>query len=212
MIDYHYWTLFFTAAIALNISPGPDLVFILTKTVTQGKRVGVAATFGVCTGAFFHVIAASVGISLILTKSPFAFSTVQYIGAAYLLYLGFQAFRTSSTETDITCNRDRGREGPMEVFKQGVAIDILNPKVAVFFIAFLPQFVRDEHGSVSFQLFYLGTLIIAVSVIVETALVFFTYRIGKQLGGNSKFGAWSDRLVGVIFVGLAINLLIKTIH
>ncbi len=210
MIDYNYWALFFLAAIALNISPGPDLVFILTKTISQGKKVGLAASLGVCTGGFVHVLAASIGISLVLTTSAFAFSIVKFTGASYLLYLSFQAFRTSGTTGDIAYKRNKERETPMTVFKQGVAIDILNPKVAIFFMAFLPQFVRDEYGSVSFQLLYLGTLIIAVAIVVEFTFVFFTYRIGEQLKNNDFFSAWIDRLVGMIFVGLAIKLLIST--
>ena len=209
-MDYEFWAVFFVAALALNISPGPDLLFILTKTLAHGKRAGIFATLGVCTGAFFHVVAAAVGISLILTTSALAFSIVKCIGAAYLLYLGFQALRSSSDEGPLGCDRGQERETPLAVFRQGVAIDILNPKVAVFFMAFLPQFVRESHGPVPLQLLLLGTLIIAMGIVVEIAFVLSTCRLGDRLRESGLFSAWGDRLVGMVFVGLAIKLFVST--
>jgi threonine/homoserine/homoserine lactone efflux protein len=104
MTDPTYWLVFFTAALALNISPGPDLIYILSRTIAQGAKVGLASAAGVCTGAFVHVLAAAFGLSAILATSAFAFMVVKYVGAAYLIYLGIQALRSKGTKLDLSTN------------------------------------------------------------------------------------------------------------
>ena len=209
MSDFNFWVLFLTTAIALNIAPGPDLLYILTKTIRSGKKVGLASALGVCSGALFHVFAAFIGLSAILVSSALAFSVVKYVGAAYLLYLAYQAFKSSGFELNVDV-QVKEKETAFQAFKEGVLIDILNPKVAIFFMAFLPQFVRDDAGPVSFQLLYLGLMVIAVAIVVEAAYVLVADKISNRVRNSQRFSIWLDRTVGVIYAGLGIKLATST--
>lgn len=208
MSDFNFWILFLATAFALNVAPGPDLLYILTKTIRNGKKVGLASALGVCTGALFHVFAAAVGLSMILVSSTLAFGLVKYIGAAYLFYLAYQALQSSGFEFIVESSNQR--ETAFESFKQGIIIDILNPKVAIFFMAFLPQFVRENSGPVSFQLIYLGLLVIAVAIVVETAYVLVADKISERIRSSKRLSIWLDRAVGAMFVTLGIKLAIST--
>lgn len=213
MSDFSFWVLFLTTAIALNIAPGPDLLYILTKTIRSGKKVGLASALGVCSGALFHVFAASIGLSAILVSSALVFSVVKYVGAAYLLYLAYQAFKSSGFELNVddqVKEKEKEKETAFQAFKEGVLIDILNPKVAIFFMAFLPQFVRDDAGPVSFQLLYLGLMVIAVAIVVEAAYVLVADKISNRVRNSQRFSIWLDRTVGVIYAGLGIKLATST--
>ena len=211
MVDLTYWLVFFSAALALNLSPGPDLIYILSRSIAHGSRVGLASSAGVCTGAFVHVLAASVGLSAILTTSATAFTLVKYVGAVYLIYLGFKSLRsagaifgsTRDTETNVSLWR---------AFRQGVLIDVLNPKVAVFFIAFLPQFVRTGHGSEALQLVMLGTLVICVAIVVEACFVLSASQTTNFFRANPRASVWLDRILGSILIGLGIRLALSEQH
>lgn len=208
-MDTHFWLLFFSAVIAFNLSPGPDLIFILTKTISAGRKVGIAASLGVCVGALFHVVIAAVGLSAIIVSSALAFTVIKTIGAVYLLYLAYQAFRSSGTPLAVDAEANFTGSAST-AFKQGIMIDVLNPKVAIFFMAFLPQFVREGAGSTSWQLFYLGLLVILVAVVVELIYVLLIARFTEKLRNNRSFGLWLDRTVGVIFVALGLKLVISS--
>lgn len=205
MSDYSFWLLFFSTALALNIAPGPDLLYILTKTVANGKKVGVASALGVCTGALVHVFAAAVGLSAVLASSALAFTVVKYIGAGYLLYLAWQSFSSAGSLLNIE-SQTVPKETAMAAFKQGVMVDILNPKVAIFFMAFLPQFVREGYGEVPFQLMYLGLLIIVVAIIVEVIYVLAASILTQKLRSSQRFSLWLERFVGTVFVVLGVKL------
>lgn len=211
MSDLSFWLLFFSAVLALNISPGPDLIYILSNTFAHGKKVGIASAFGVCTGALFHVAAASLGLSAILVSSSFAFTIVKFIGVTYLLYLAYQSFRSAGSSLDINA-QVQPQKSSWTAFKQGLLVDILNPKVAIFFMAFLPQFVRDEavYGSVPVQLLYLGLLIIAMAIVVELLYILLATKLVNKLKKSKSMGAIIDRLVGTIFVALGIKLAISS--
>ena len=205
MNDISYWCVFFSAAFALNIAPGPDLLFVLSRTVAQGKKVGLASAAGVSTGALVHVAAAAFGLSALLATSAVAFSLVKYAGACYLLYLGISALRSGGTRFDMLGKSPKTLR-PWQAFRQGVFIDVLNPKVAIFFMAFLPQFVRPGHGSVSMQLLILGLLVIAVAVVVDASFVLAAARTTGYFRHHPKMSQWLDRLLGSIFIGLGIRL------
>ena len=209
MSDLNYWLLFLSAAFALNIAPGPDLLYILTKTMANGKKVGIASALGVCTGALFHVFLAAFGLSAIIASSAIAFTIVKVIGACYLLYLAYQSFRSAGTNLD-TSNITQTKESSSAAFKQGILIDILNPKVAIFFMAFLPQFIRNGHGSVPFQLLYLGLIIVAVAIIVEVSYVLVASKFTEKVKGSKKVSMWLDRVVGTVFLALGIKLATST--
>ncbi len=206
MFDYSltHWATFLTAAILLNLSPGPDMAFILGQTVKRGIQSGFSAMFGIWTGAFIHVIFAALGLSAILATSAIAFLAVKWIGAAYLVWLGIQALRSKGT--NLSVNGQISPKGLMEIFKQGVLVAVLNPKVAIFFLAFLPQFVELGAGPVSAQLFFHGILIIVVAGFVEPPLILIGGKLSAYFSKNTNVSCWMDRGLGVLFIGLGIKL------
>ncbi|TCR93041.1 LysE family translocator [Rhizobium sp. BK376] len=210
MFDYTlaHWVTFVSAAVLLNLSPGPDIAFILGHTIKSGIRSGFAALFGVWSGACIHVLMTAAGLSAILAASALAFSAVKWIGAAYLIWLGIQALRSTGDggwirETDQAPAKSR-------IYRQGILVSLLNPKVAIFFLAFLPQFVVEGAGPAWAQLLLHGSLIIAVAAFIEPPLVLLGGRLAGALPRNRKFGLWLDRGLGTLFVALGIRLAIST--
>ena len=206
IFDYSpsHWAAFFTAAALLNLSPGPDMAFILAQTARGGVRSGFAAMFGIWTGALVHVLGAALGLSALLATSAAAFSAVKWVGAIYLIWLGIQALRSRGAglaTKELGAGRDR-----QKIFRQGVLVATLNPKVAVFFLAFLPQFVEAGAGPVSAQLFLHGFLIIVVAAFVEPPLILLSGRITTYLDTNQTLSRWLDRGLGTLFIWLGIKL------
>ncbi len=209
MFDYSllHWTTFLAAAVLLNLSPGPDIAFILGQTARGGRRAGFAAMFGIWTGAFGHVLMAAAGLSAILATSALAFSVVKWAGAAYLIWLGIMALRSdggSFVSPDVIRSPDI-----LPIFRQGMFVAVLNPKVAVFFLAFLPQFVVVGAGAVWAQLFLHGSLIIVVAGFIEPPLVIAGEKLTSMLRNNTRLGLWLDRSLGGIFVTLGIRLALE---
>ncbi|MFD2190831.1 LysE family translocator [Pistricoccus aurantiacus] len=206
MFDYTllHWATFGSAAILLNLSPGPDMAFILGQTATGGQRAGFAAMFGVWTGAFLHVLMAAAGLSAILAASAVAFSVVKWIGAAYLIWLGIKMLTSASGA--LAAESLSSPQAFWKTFRQGVLVSALNPKVAIFFLAFLPQFVVAGAGPMSAQLFLHGALIIAIAALIEPSLVIAGARLAAALRHNRRLATWLDRGLGGLFIGLGIRL------
>lgn len=205
MYELQHWLLFFSAALAINISPGPDAVYIVSNTIAHGRRIGFASSFGVCAGALVHVFAAAFGISAILVTSATAFTVVKWAGAAYLIYLGIKTL-TSAGQSFVAKSDKSPHPSFFRAFRRGMMIDILNPKVAIFFMAFLPQFVNPALGSVPAQLVLLGILVIGVAIMVESVYVLGSSSLTAALGRNPTIGRWLDRLLGGVLVGLGLRL------
>lgn len=207
MFDYSlaHWLAFFTAAILLTLSPGPDIAFILAQTAKRGRQVGFQAMYGIWTGAFFHVFLAAFGLSAILSTSATAFTFVKFAGAGYLIWLGVQSFRSrsllSETQTPINARNN--------VFLQGMLVAALNPKTAIFFLSFLPQFVVSGAGPVSAQLFLHGSLVIAVAVFIEPPIILAGVKLTDKFNNNRQVGVWLDRGLGTLFIGLGLRLLLE---
>ncbi len=207
LFDYSllHWATFFSAAFLLNLAPGPDIAFILGRTVAGGRRAGFAAMFGIWSGAFIHVLAAAAGLSAILATSALAFSLVKWLGAAYLIWLGIQALRAGGGHFV-----KESAAGPQEaagaIFRQGMLVAVLNPKVAIFFLAFLPQFVVPGAGPVAAQLFLHGLLIIAVAALVEPLLVLAADGLTRKLRQSPRFGLWLERVLGGLLIALGVKL------
>lgn len=206
MFDYSltHWATFLTAAVLLNLSPGPDMAFILGQTAKRGVKSGFAAMFGIWTGAFIHVIFAALGLSAILATSAMAFSIVKWLGAAYLVFLGIQALCSKGSRMSI--DGQSAPKRPMQIYKQGMLVAVLNPKVAVFFLAFLPQFVEAGAGPVSAQLFLHGSLIIAVAALIEPPLIIIGGKLTGYFNRNVRVSRWMDRGLGALFVWLGFKL------
>lgn len=213
MFDYTllHWTTFFSAALVLNLAPGPDFAFILGQTFRGGRRAGFVAMFGIWTGAMVHVLMAALGLSAILMTSATAFAIVKWVGAAYLLWLGVSALRAKSA----SFLPDQTEKGPnfkgpsfraATIFRQGMLTNILNPKVALFFLAFLPQFVVEGAGPISAQLFLHGILIICIAAFIEPPLILMADRLGQSLRRSKRLALWMERSVGAIFIALGLRL------
>ncbi len=209
MFDYSlvHWTAFLSAAVLLNLSPGPDMAFILGQTARGGTRSGFAAMFGIWTGAFGHVVMAATGLSVILATSAIAFSFVKWAGAAYLIWLGIKALRSDGAS--FMADDARRDASFLSIYKQGALVGLLNPKVAIFFLAFLPQFVVEGAGPVPAQLFLHGFLIIAVAGLVEPPLVLAGGKLVSRLRGNQRIGLWMERTLGTVLVTLGIGLALE---
>lgn len=173
--------LFAASAVALVLIPGPNLVFIITRSIEAGRSAGLASMVGVETATLVHVTAAAVGLSALLASSAVAFETVRWAGVAYLVYLGVRALR--SDEGD----EARSPAGLRRSFVQGVLVNLLNPKVAVFFLAFLPQFVDPDQGSAGVQVLVLGAVFMVIASLLDLVYVFAAGLIGQRLRGGRRF-------------------------
>ncbi|MBX5157343.1 LysE family translocator [Rhizobium sp. NZLR8] len=210
MFDYSlaHWFAFLSAAVLLNLSPGPDIAFILGHTMKSGKRAGFSALFGVWSGACLHVLMAALGLSAVLAASAVAFSAVKWIGAAYLVWLGIQALRAGGGNGLI---KTAGEKMPAaRIYRQGILVSLLNPKVAIFFLAFLPQFVVEGAGPAWAQLMLHGGLIIVVAAFIEPPLVLLGGRLADALRHNQKIGLWLDRGLGALFLALGVRLALSS--
>ncbi len=201
-----YW-IFLLATFVVNISPGPSLFFIFSNTIAHGRKIGIASSLGVCTGSVFHIAAVAIGLSAILAASTILYTIVKYLGALYLICLGIVSFKNSATKFE-NPKCDIVRIAPLKAFKQGVLVDILNPKIAIFFMAFLPQFVRHEYGYISVQVVLLGSVVILVGIVVEVIFVLSVEKIATFFKRKNKYPLWIDKILGFTLIGLGAKLAI----
>lgn len=186
--------LFAVAAAALVAIPGPNLIYIATRSLSQGQRAGFASALGVEAGTLVHVAAAAAGLSALIASSATAFTVVKYAGAAYLVFLGVRALRTRST-TELAAD---GAAPPLSrAFAEGVLVNVLNPKVALFFLAFLPQFIDPARGSAALQTLVLGAVFFAVAFVLDVLYVLAAGAVGRKLKG-----ARTHTVAGVIYLAL----------
>ncbi len=184
------------AAYLLAVIPGPAVIYIVNRSVAQGRRAGALSALGIASGGLVHVAAATLGISALLAASAVAFSVVKYAGAAYLVYLGVKALRDGGIIEGATVEEASGRR----VFGQGVMVNVLNPKTAIFFLSFLPQFVRPEMGPVTGQMLVLGLVFIVVALTSDLIYALASARIRSTLAarpGVRRAGRWVS--AGVLF-------------
>jgi len=210
------YTPFLIAALLLNISPGPDMAYIVGQTAVHGRKIGLFSSLGVISGAFVHVLAATFGLSAILATSALAFAIVKWIGVAYLVWLGIGALRSSFAKSESDAQSDEPAAPistkPMTAFgawRQGVMIDVLNPKVAIFFMAFLPQFIDPTRGNGAVQFLVLGLMVLLIAFVVEGMLVLAVASAAGRIKGSRKLGAWLNRALGGMFIALGIRLAIS---
>lgn len=194
---------FMAVSTLLSLAPGPDNLFVLTQSAMYGKKPGILVTLGLCTGLTVHTTAVALGIAAIFQTSVMAFSVLKTAGAIYLAYLAWQAFRASAgvRDTSIATCQSSGA-----LYRRGIIMNITNPKVSIFFLAFLPQFTSPEHGSIVFQLFLLGGLFICVALIIFCAIAVLAGSLGRWLNQSPKAQIYLNRIAGMIFLGLALKL------
>ncbi len=196
--------LFVTASLAVIVAPGPDNIYVLTCGVARGREVALASAWGMCSGLLLHTTLAALGLSAILAQSAMAFSVVRYAGAAYLIYLGVRAFVSKeefapSTEEAPTA-RHRG------YFVRGLTMNLFNPKVAVFFLAFLPQFASPTSEGAALRLLALGLIFAILSVLVFSAIALTSGILGDRLSENPRYASILTWLTGCVLVGLGVRL------
>jgi threonine/homoserine/homoserine lactone efflux protein len=196
--------LFVVASLAVIVAPGPDNIYVLTRGVTQGRRVALASAWGMCSGLLFHTTLAAVGLSAILARSALAFSTIKYAGAAYLIYLGVRALLSKEEFSSPREEAPAARLGSF--FLRGMTMNLLNPKVAVFFLAFLPQFASPATGGTALRLSTLGLVFTLLSLIVFSAIALFSGILGDRLSRNPRFADALRWLTGCVLVGLGVRL------
>ena len=201
--DPTHWMLFFGAALLLNLAPGPDLAFILGHTVRSGRRHGLAAMFGIWTGVLGHISLAALGLSALIAASASAFAAMKWLGVAYLFWLGLKALRAGGGFAALTAARE---DSLKRVFTQGMLVNLLNPKVAIFFLAFLPQFVVMGMGPVWLQILIHGVLVIAIAGLIEPPLVLFASRVTAKFRADARIGLWLDRALGGTLIALGLGL------
>ena len=201
-MDVSTLALFCAAALALAVVPGPAVLYIVARSVDQGRLAGVVSALGICVGGLVHVLAATIGLSSLLASSATAFTIVKYLGAAYLVFLGIRRLLTNETlENDfIRIPRSRRR-----LFVDGVAVNVLNPKTALFFIAFLPQFVDPDAGAVTLQIFALGLVFVVIALSSDTLWALAAGTAGVWLRRNRWYLGVKRWVTGIVFVGLGVS-------
>jgi threonine/homoserine/homoserine lactone efflux protein len=198
--------LFLAASIAITVAPGPDNLQVLARGISQGRAAGLVAALGFAAGISFHTTLAALGVAALLKSSPMAFEAVKLAGAAYLVWIGIKAIRSKG----LSSAHERPSQPLAVVFRQSVIGNLLNPKVTLFFIVFLPQFVNPHGGqSVMLQMFELGGVFMLQTVAVFSVFGVAAGMIGAYLKRRPKVGVWLDRLAGATFIGLGIRVAFK---
>ena len=204
----NYWG-FIAAGILLNIIPGSDSMYIITRSISQGQKAGIYSVLGIISGILIHTLLAALGLSVLLANSPTAFTLVKYIGASYLCYLGFKML-TSKQDALLTASLTENRLTKVldyqKIYKQGMLTNTLNPKVALFFLAFFPQFVDPSYAHSTLSFLILGLTFAMTSVIWCLCLALLASRFSQKLRENPTIESVLNKISGVVFIGLGIKL------
>jgi len=194
---------FLAAALLLALAPGPDNIFVLTQSALNGRKAGLSVTLGLCTGLIGHTLAVALGVAVVFQKSALAFSLLKSAGALYLAWLAFQSFRagTSKIQDDKPYTLS-----PLKLYGRGIVMNITNPKVSIFFLAFLPQFADPARGSVSLQILSLGGIFMGATFLVFSAAALLAGFIGERLSASPGAQILLNRIAGTVFLGLAAKL------
>jgi threonine/homoserine/homoserine lactone efflux protein len=206
MIDAGSLITYAAVVLGLFLIPGPAVLLVLARSMSGGRRVGVATRLGIACGDLLHTAMATFGLSAVLMTSALAFSIVKYAGAAYLILLGLRAFLEKSRDLDLPSAR---AVDPPRAFAQAILAELLNPKTALFFLAFLPQFVRPEHGSIVAQFSILGLVFVVMSAAYTSSLALAAGQASGWLKRHRGIGRWQGRVVGTIYVALGVRLALE---
>jgi threonine/homoserine/homoserine lactone efflux protein len=197
---------FLGASLLITLSPGPDNLLVLSIGASRGRKLGIAFGLGCGLGCLSHTILAALGISALIAASPLAFMGLKLAGGAYLIYLGWQALRSRG---GLNVQQGQGTQTTAwQLFGKGLLANAINPKVAMFFLAFLPQFVSSEQGDVPWQLAQLGAVFTMQAALLFGGLGYFAGQVGRWLNRNDSAGRWLDRMAGTVMVALGVKLII----
>ncbi|MEA0564018.1 LysE family translocator [Lysinibacillus irui] len=197
---------FLGAAIILTIMPGPDNLFVLAQSITQDKKAGIATSLGLCTGLLVHISAAVLGISAIIYQSTIIFSIVKFAGAAYLLYLAWQSFRAKGDPFSL---QQQNVQAYVKLYKKGILMNILNPKVSLFFLALLPQFVHPSQGHVALQMLILGIVFLVQALVLFILFSLFAGKVRNVIIGQPVIAKRLNMIQGILFIFIGIQIAIS---
>lgn len=201
MLDTHHFLLFLAAALLLAATPGPGIFYVLARTLAGGRREGFESSFGTFFGGLFHVFAAALGVSAILAASALAFHTVKYAGAAYLVFLGIKMIRSRNTELPAQTAAPQDN-----AFRQGILTETLNPKTALFFLSFIPQFIAPERGHIFLQFALLGIISVALNTAADLVVVSLATPLERKLKSSARFRRTQRTASGLGMIGLGAYL------
>ena len=194
---------FFAASVILALAPGPDNIFVLTQSALYGKMSGIFVMLGLCTGLIVHTTAVAFGVAAIFQVSEIAFTGLKIFGACYLAWLAWQAFKASSSEIAASEN---GKKSIGKLYRRGILMNITNPKVSIFFLAFLPQFADPDRGSLTLQIVILGGIFIVATLLIFGGIALLAGSIGGWLNRSAKTQVIMNRVAGSVFILLALKL------
>ena len=204
MIELTELYMFIIASFLLCLAPGPDNIYVLTQGMTKSKKAAIVTTLGLATGLIIHTSAAAFGISVIFQTSELAFNIVKFAGAAYLLYIAYQAFKYRNEKLDLSAQNST--KELKKLYMKGFVMNILNPKVSIFFLAFLPQFVNTQAGNVPMQMIILGAIFMALTIIVFSSIGIAGNLLSKRLLEKPNIVKYMNVLTSFVLVGLGIKL------
>lgn len=202
-MDYLSVISFLSAAIVLTLMPGPDNLFTLAQSIAKGKNAGIFTTLGLCTGLLVHITAATVGITAVIYHSTLAFTLVKYAGAAYLLFLAYKSFKDKGSSLNLETEDFLDYKS---LYKKGIIMNLLNPKVSLFFLAFFPQFINYSNGNVPLQMFVYGILFLVQAFIIFTLISIFAGKVGYFLRKNPTISKKINFIQGSLFALIGLKM------
>ena len=207
MLELQTIVMFVGASTLLALAPGPDILFVLTQSMSKGSRSGIVIALGLCSGLVFHTTAVALGIAVIFQTSLLAFTILKFVGAGYLLYLAYKAFKDARKSK---LESDKSQLSLITLYKRGIFMNMTNPKVSIFFLAFLPQFTDPKVGNVTVQIFVLGALFMLSALVVFTLISLLAGRVGAWFSQTHNGEQILNRVAGTVFAGLAIKLALSS--
>ncbi len=208
MLEVSNIYLFLIASFLLCLAPGPDNIYVLTQGMTKSKKAAIVTTLGLCSGIIIHTSAAAFGISVIFKTSEIAFNIVKYAGAAYLLYIAYQAFKYRNMPLDLSIQNSANEL--KKLYIKGFFMNVLNPKVSIFFLAFLPQFVTPENGNVPLQMIFLGLIFMAMTIVVFSSIGVAGNVLSKKLIENPNIAKYMNIITSFVLGALAVKLALSS--
>jgi len=204
-MNAHNFLIFGVASLMLNLTPGNDMLYVISRSAGQGIKAGIISAFGIMAGCMVHILAAVVGISAIIAKSATAFDVIKYVGAAYLVYLGVRSI-FNRTQKSFAVDRNLKPVSYRNIFGQGVLTNVLNPKVALFFLAFLPQFINIKDAHPQWQILFLGVWFDCSGTLVNIIVAIIFGKMGNWLSKSPKFIKIQEKITGVLLISLGIKV------
>lgn len=202
-MSFDVLAMFFATSVLLALAPGPDNIFVMTQSALRGKGAGLAVVFGLCTGLVVHSSGVALGVAALFKASVLAFSVLKFAGACYLVWLAWQAFRAPAEKVG---GGGGGEVDLWRLYRRGIIMNLTNPKVSIFFLAFLPQFTDTARGAVSLQILLLGGLFILATILVFGGIALLAGALGQWLNRSERVQKVMNRVAGAVFLGLAVKL------